>query len=438
VNYRQVSQFLDDSLIFGIKPGLVRIEKILQLLGDPHRKIDFIHIVGTNGKTSTTKMVAGILNHHGIRTGYHISPHISSYTERMWICGKEVSEEKFAGVFDQIHPYIDQVNKMDLDGPITQFEMISAMAFKLAENEGIDVMVLEAGMGGRWDATNIACSKVVGLTGVGLEHTAILGNTIREIAAEKVEVIKEGATVATTSSDPEVLAIITKKVNDTGSRLFLPGKDFGVQKKVDLGLEGWILDIKGLNKVYRGLRLHLLGQYQPSNLSLAVVLSELYLKNKKKKMIEKRLSEVLSGIRVRGRFEIIRKKPVVVADAAHNPEGIENFAKDIVRYFGKRKKIVIFAVLKDKDYEEMIEKIVCVSDILILTSSLDGRSLNVGELEKVAKSKIKSFKGQSKLPGEIYRVDDIENSLRFALKISGRNDIICITGSITNLGYIIK
>lgn len=438
MNYRQVSKYLDDCLIFGIKPGLVRIEKILQLLGNPHRKIDFIHIVGTNGKTSTTKMVAGILNNQGISTGYHISPHISSYTERMWICGKEISEEKFTGVFDQIYPYIKQVNKMDLDGPITQFEIISAMAFKLAEDEGIDVMVLEAGMGGRWDATNIACSKVVGLTGVSLEHTNILGNTIREITAEKVEVIKEGAMVATTSIDPEVLAIITKKVKDTGSRLFLSGEDFGIKKKVDLGLGGWLLDIKGVNKVYRNLRLHLLGQYQPLNLSLALVLSELYLKNGKRKMIDEKLKEILPDIRVRGRFEIIRKRPVVVADAAHNPEGIENFVEDIVRYFGKRKKIIILAVLKDKKYEKMIERIICVSDVLILTSSLDRRSLNSRELEKITKNKIESFKSLSKAKCEIYSVDNVENSVRFALKISGRNDIICITGSITNLGNILE
>ena len=438
MNFRQVSKYLDGCLIFGIKPGLERIEKILQLLGNPHRKIDFIHIVGTNGKTSTTKMVASILNHHGIPTGYHISPHIRSYTERMWICGKEVSEAKFARVFNQIYPYIKQVNEIDLNGPITQFEIISAMAFKLAEDEGIEVLVLEAGMGGRWDATNIACSKVVGLTGVSLEHTKMLGNTIEEIAAEKVEVIKEGAMVATTSSSPEVLEIIIKKAEGTSSRLFCSGKDFGIRKKVDLGLEGWIVDIKGINKVYRDLRLHLLGHYQLLNLSLAVVLSELYLESRKRKIIEHKLNEALSGIRVRGRFEIIRKGPVVVADASHNPEGIENFTEDVIRYFGDKKKIIIFAVLKDKKYEEMIEKVISVSDILILTSSVDSRSLDTGELEKVVRSKIKSFKGTARLPVEIYRRDNIKNSVKFALKISGENDIICITGSITNLSNVIN
>lgn len=438
MNYRQVCKYLDGCLIFGIKPSLVRIEKILQFLDNPQKKVDFIHIVGTNGKTSTAKMVAGILSYHGIHTGYHISPHINSYTERMWISGKEVSEKEFTEVFDQIYPYIQKVNKMDLGGPITHFEIISAMAFKLAENEGIEVMALEAGMGGRWDATNIADSKVVGLTGVSLEHTDMLGSTIREITSEKVEVIKEKALAATTSCDREVLEILNRKVKDTGSRLFLFEKDFYIQRKVDLGLEGWLLDIKGIKNVYKNLPLKLVGQYQPLNLSLAIVLAELYLGTRKKEISEKKIKESMSGIRVRGRFEIIRKKPLVIADASHNPEGVENFARDVDRYFGNRKKIIIFAVLKDKDYESMVENIIGISDTLILTSSLSSRSLDTSELEKVVKRKIEWLKDADRLSGKVHKIDTIENSIKFALKISGRNDIICITGSITNLENIVK
>jgi len=438
VDYRQVSKYLDDCLIFGIKPGLIRVEKILKFLGSPHKNVDFIHIVGTNGKTSTAKMTASILSHHGIRTGYHISPHISSYTERIWICGKEVPEKKFAGVFNRIYPYISRVNKMDLGGPITQFEIICAMAFKLAEDEGIEVMVLEAGMGGRWDATNIADSKVVGLTGVSLEHTEMLGDSIEKITSEKVEVIKKGAMVATTSSSREVLKILKRKVKNTGSRLFLYGKDFTIQKKVDLGLKGCLLDIKGINGSYSNLGLKLLGQYQSLNLSLAVVLSELYLETKKRTIIEKKLQESISHMTVRGRFEIIRKRPLVITDSSHNPEGIENFAHDIVRYFGDKRKIIIFAVLKDKDYEKMIEAIIKVSDILILTSSKSSRSLNADRVLRATKEKIKRLERACHRPDKVYRIDTIRNSIKFALKISERNDIICITGSIANLEYIIK
>ncbi len=431
---------MDDCLIFGIKKSLVRIEKILELLNNPQKKVDFIHIVGTNGKTSTTKMVAAILNHQGIRTGYHISPHINNYTERIWINGQEVSERKFTRIFNEIYSYIQEVNRMDLGGPITQFEIISAMAFKLAENENIEVMTLEAGMGGRWDATNIADSKVVGLTGVSLEHTDILGSTVREIALEKVEVIKEKALVATTSRHKKVLEILTGKVENTGSKLFLYGRDFYIQKKVNLGLEGWLLDIRGVKNIYRNLVLPFLGQYQPLNLLLAVVLAELYLEIRGKEINEEKVRESLSvsAIPIRGRFEIVREKPLMIADAGHNPEGIRNFVENMALYFGDRRKIIIFAVLKDKDYESMIEKIISVSNVLILTSSLNSRSLDVDRLEKVVEEKIKLLEDVSCRPDKVYKMDTIENSIKFALKISGINDIICITGSITNLENIVR
>ncbi len=438
MEYGQVCKYLDDCLIFGIKPGLVRIKKILELLDDPQKKVEFIHVVGTNGKTSTTGITARILKYHGIKTAYYISPHINSYTERIWLNGKDVSRKKFSKNFDRIYPYIKDVNKMNLKGPLTQFEIITAMAFKLAEDEGIEAMVLEAGMGGRWDATNIADSKVAGLTGVSLEHTELLGGTVEKIASEKVEVIKKNALVATTCCDKEVLQILAQKVEDTDSMLFLYGKDFYVQKKVNLGLRGWLLDIKGVKNIYRDIKLPIPGDYQPLNLSLGIVLAELYMKTKNKELIEKKVRESLKYLKVKGRFEIIREKPLIIADASHNPEGIENFVKNINCYFGSHKKIIIFAVLKDKDYGNMVKKIIGASDVLILTSSLTERSLNTGRLEEVVKEKIKELTNGGRRKVELYKMNNIENSIKFALKISGINDIICITGSITNLENIVK
>lgn len=438
MEYGQVCKYLDDCLIFGIKPGLVRIKKILELLDNPQKKVEFIHVVGTNGKTSTTSITARILKYHGIKTAYHISPHINSYTERIWLNGKDVSRKKFSRNFDRIYPCIKDVNKMNLKGPLTQFEIITAMAFKLAEDEGIEAMVLEAGMGGRWDATNIADSKVAGLTGVSLEHTELLGDTVEKIASEKVEVIKKNALVATTCCDKEVLQILGQKVKDTDSVLFLSGKDFYIQKKVNLGLGGWLLDIKGVKNIYRGLKLPLPGDYQPLNLSLGLVLAELYMKTKNKELIEKKLKESLKYLKIKGRFDIIREKPLVIADASHNHEGIENFVKNINCYFGSRRKIIIFAVLKDKDYENMAKKIIGASDVLILTSSLTERSLDAGRLEEVVREKINELANGSSSGVELYKMDNIEDSIKFALKISGINDIICITGSITNLENIVK
>jgi folylpolyglutamate synthase/dihydrofolate synthase len=437
-SYLKSIEYLDDSLIFGIKPDLSRINKILKLLGDPHKKTGFIHIVGSNGKTSTTILTANILQGQGLRAGYHISPHINEYTERLWYCGAPITKERFAGLFNDIYPYIGKVNEMDLGGPLTQFEIIAAMAFKLACDECLDVMVLEAGMGGRWDATNAADSVVAGLTGVSLEHTAILGDTIKEIAIEKAQVIKNNSMAATTSSDPDVLDVLQNRVNLTDSRLFIYGKDFSVKRRKKEFLVGWHVDIMGLNGTYKDLLINLIGNYQPVNLSLAVVLSELYLAGSDRKIDEQKLKDSLTKVKVAGRFEVLRKNPAVIADASHNPEGINNFVKNIKENFNENKKIIIFSVLKDKDYKKMLPGIIEASDILILTSSNTPRSLPIEILKKELYKVLCAKKADGKqMPAEIFEMDNISNSLNFALKISDSNDIICITGSITNLEHVL-
>lgn len=433
-HYTAVKKYLDDCAIFGIKPGLIRIKRILSILGNPHKSYDCIHIVGTNGKTSATRILANILNYQNIKTGYYISPHIDSYTERMWISGSEVTEHKFVKIFNKIYPYIEEVNKMDLDGPLTQFEILTAMAFLLGREENLEVMVLEAGMGGRWDATNIADSKVVGLTGVSLEHTQMLGSTIGKIAQEKAEVIKKDAPVATLSGDNRVLNILNRKVSQTGSDLFIYGNNFKITKKKKDNLNGWFLDIDGITKNYKNLKLPLLGVFQPANLSLAIALAELYLKICNKELKEDLLAESLKNLSIRGRFEIIKRKPMVILDASHNPEGLKIFVKNLNEYFPEGKKIIIFSVLKDKDYRKMISYILKISDMLILTSSLKDRSLGIDKLEvETKKILLKRAKKSQKIPEYIYKIDNLKNSLNFTLKISKSNDIICITGSITNL-----
>ncbi len=436
MNFAQVSKYLDDALIFGIKPSLTRIEKILELMGDPHKSSDYIHIVGTNGKTSTAIMLAGILKNMGLRSGYHISPHIDSYTERIWLDGSDISEERFTDAFNRMYPYIGEVNCLDLGGPITQFEMISALAFMIARDEKIRIMVLEAGMGGRWDATNVADSRVAGLTGVSLEHTNILGDTIAEIAAEKVEVIKKGARAATLSHDPEVLDVFRKKVKSAGAGCYLNGSDFKVAAARSMGLSGWVVDIDGIYGRYPGIKLPLPGDYQPSNLSLAVALAELYMDLKGKKVDPGLLKDSLSAIYVKGRFEILRNNPTIIADASHNPEGTVKFCHTVERYFGPKRKIIIFAVLADKDYRQMIKQVIRTADRLILTSSRDSRSLPLERLREETISMMEKHYDRSILPEEVCMIDTIENSLNYALKISDTNDIIFITGSITNLEHL--
>jgi len=438
LNFSQVSKYLDDALIFGIKPSLTRINKILQLMGDPHKDTDFIHIVGTNGKTSTTVMLAEILKGQGLKSAYHISPHISSYAERIWIDGSDITEKKFADTFDGIYPYIEEVNSLDLGGPITQFEIITAMAFVAAANSGTEVMVLEAGMGGRWDATNAADAKVAGLTGVSLEHTQILGDTIPEIAAEKVEVIKKGARTATISNDPAVIDIIEKKVSNMEADLYLYGRDFNISSRESRGLSGWKIGIEGIHRKYSGIEIPLIGEYQPINLSLAVVLAELYMDTIDRKLDAGPINNSLAGLCIKGRFEMIRKDPLVFSDVSHNPEGMDKFSRLMEKYFRSNKKTIIFAVLADKDYGVMVKKVLGTADRLILTSSHTGRSLSVAKLQQKTAEIMEKSSSDIKMPEEVYVMDSVENSLKFALKISGTNDIICITGSPANLAGLDK
>lgn len=434
MDFKEVCNYIDKTLIFGIKPNLFRISEILNLLNNPEKKVNFIHIVGTNGKTSVTKITSAILKEHNLKVGYYISPHIYSYTERISINGNDISQIKFTKAFEEILPLINKVNKMNYGGEMTQFEILTAMMFYVAYNEKLDVMVMEAGMGGRWDATNVANAKVVGLTGVSLEHTQILGKTIKEIAKEKAEVIKTKSFVATSSNDLQVLRILKQKIKETNSSLYLINKNFFIKDIKKDDFEGFTVDIHGIYDDYNNIEFPILGDYQKNNLCLAVALSELFLE---KKLDNKKLNQSLKNTKIIGRFQIMKREPIFIADASHNPEGIKNLILNISKYFKNNKKIIIFSVLKDKNYKEMIKDILNIADLLILTSSQTNRSLSVDELEEEVKKEIKIKKNKNeKVPEIIYKINDIENSIKYSLNIALKNDIICLTGSITNLEFV--
>lgn len=434
MDFKEVCNYIDKTLIFGIKPNLFRISEILNLLNNPEKKVNFIHIVGTNGKTSVTKITSAILKEHNLKVGYYISPHIYSYTERISINGNDISQIKFTKAFEEILPLINKVNKMNYGGEMTQFEILTAMMFYVAYNEKLDVMIMEAGMGGRWDATNVANAKVVGLTGVSLEHTQILGKTIKEIAKEKAEVIKTKSFVATSSNDLQVLRILKQKIKETNSSLYLINKNFFIKDIKKDDFEGFTVDIHGIYDDYNNIEFPILGDYQKNNLCLAVALSELFLE---KKLDNKKLNQSLKNTKIIGRFQIMKREPIFIADASHNPEGIKNLILNISKYFKNNKKIIIFSVLKDKNYKEMIKDILNIADLLILTSSQTNRSLSVDELEEEVKKEIKIKKNKNeKVPEIIYKINDIENSIKYSLNIALKNDIICLTGSITNLEFV--
>jgi len=436
-NFKEICEFLDQTLVFGIKPSLDRIKMFLEILSHPERKVDFIHIVGTNGKTSTTKITASILNHHGLKSGYYISPHIYSYTERFSVCGKEIKRNSFTDAFNEIVPFIREVDSMDVGGRMTQFEILTAMMFYICFKEGLDVMVMEAGMGGRWDATNAADARVVGLTGVSLEHTRILGKTIGQIATEKSEVIKRNAIVVSNSTDFKVNNILSTKSKSTDSILYIYKKDFDIKEIIREDINGVEVSLRGIYKDYDYLYLPLAGDYQKKNLLLSVVLSEIYLKLRLKELETEKINDALKDTDISGRFQVVAKDPFFIIDASHNPEGVKNFVKNIKNLFPEKRKIIVFSVLKDKNYKKMLLDIIQVADILIISSSLNARSLSVSEMQKNALHIMDSLKkNNKKYPESIIAVDNIEDSIKFALNLAKKDDIILLTGSITNLEFV--
>ncbi len=431
MDYASVCTYLDNTQIFGIKPGLERIEKILDLLGNPEENVDFIHVVGTNGKTSVTKFTSSILHAHGIKTAAYISPHVKGYTERISIKGADLSEQEFSQYFTEILPLIEEVNKMDLGGEMSQFEITTALFFYAASRQKARAAVIEAGMGGRWDATNAVQAKIVGFTDVSMEHTKILGNTLSKIAWEKAMVIKEHASVATLSKKKKVLEVLSERVKETDSDLYLYGKDFKAKDIKNCGLDGWELSVQGIDTDLKGLAMPLMGDYQAYNLALSVALCELYAKEAGFRIDREALNRGIFRSRIYGRLEILRRDPIFIADASHNVEGIRNLMKNLDLYFASHKKIVIFSVLDDKAYKKMIREVL-KADILILTSSLNERSLAIKEIEKEARMHADK-KGK-----KIHSCKNIAESLKFALSIAKSDDIICLTGSITNLEGIYK
>lgn len=436
-NYKEVTDYLDRTLVFGIKPGLERINKFIELSGHPEKNTDFIHIIGTNGKTSVTKITASLLKEHGIKTGYYVSPHINSYTERLAINGKELGKEVFSSIFSEVLPLVNKINSLNINGSMTQFEILTAMMFFMCQKMKLDVMVMEAGLGGRWDATNVVNNSIVGLTGISLEHTQLLGKTIGKIAAEKAAVIKNKCLIASNSTSPVVNNILMERATRTDSRLFIFKKNFKIIKIHTEGISGARLDLKGVYDNYRNIVIPLAGDYQKKNLLLSIVLTELYMHSLSSGIEQKKINEALKSTNISGRFQVIKKDPVFIADASHNPEGVKNFSKNIEKYFPGQKKIIIFAVLKDKNYKKMLQEIIKIADTLIISSSLNERSLPVNEARKTVSDIQASSKQKNlKTAEEILLIDNIKNSIKYALNLAEKDDIIALTGSITNLEFV--
>jgi dihydrofolate synthase/folylpolyglutamate synthase len=381
--------------LFGMRFGLDRMRRMMTALGNPQQRFDSIHVVGTNGKSSTTRMIAAILARHGLRSGAYLSPHLVSFGERIRIDDADLDPVAFAAAVQRAARAAELVDR-SLGGEerVTQFELLTAAAYGELAERGVDVAAIEAGLGGRYDATNVIPSKVQVLTSVGLEHTRWLGPTITDIAREKLAVVQDGATLVLGHDlHPDALAVAEHAAAEHGARIVHAAADPGVAVGAP-------------------------GAFQRRNFALARAAAEACLGSLDPEAVAAAAAEV----RIPGRLQVIGEDPLVVLDGAHNPEGIAALAESLPEVVGARAPLVaVVSVLDDKDAAAMLAALLPACDALIFTSSQNPRALPPPTLQSLARQ----LGGP---PAEV--VSAPRAAVARARELAGGDGAVLVTGSI--------
>ena len=419
----EMEEYLIELDRLGMKPGLARVQKLLAALGNPEKRLKTIHVVGTNGKSSTARMIAAILGSQGLKAGAYLSPHLVSFTERFLIDGKEITPARFEKLMLEVRAKAEEVNKRSRSsGPLTQFEVLTAAAYLYFHQQKVNVAVIEAGLGGRYDATNVIESKVQVLTNVELEHTDLLGKTVAAIVKEKTAVIPPKGKVVLGAMSEEALSEALKACRRLNVKPMVFDEDFSLLRG-----KGERFDVWTPKGQYLDLSLTLLGQHQRTNCSVAVAAAELFMR---KALDEKKLRRALPRISIPARMEIISEKPLVILDGAHNPSGIAQLLSSLESISAGRRVIGVVSILKDKDAAAMLEQVLDFCDILFITENSNPRCSPAQELAKlpvVTSSSVQTFVAR-----------ESQSALESAFKLASIRDVILVTGSLYLLADIKK
>ena len=415
-----------------IRPRLEPTKRAVELLGDPQRTYRVIHITGTNGKTSTTRFIERILREHGLRTGRFTSPHLLKFTERMAIDGEPVSDEVLYGVYVDIEPVleiVDQELAAKSEAPLTFFEALSVLGFAVFADAPVDVLVLEVGMGGAWDSTNVADGDVAVFTPVGLDHMDRLGNTISEIAETKSGIIKQGALVITSEQTVEAMQVIKRVSNEKAEGLFELGKDFAVASHQATST-GQRVSVSGLAGKYGPYEAPVFGIHQSANLAVAIAAVEAFLGGGQVPIADDVLRSAVADLSSPGRLQLVRTEPALLLDGAHNPAGAKTLAVSLKSEFSAKPLVGLVAVLSDKDVAGVFSELAGCFEYLVVTESSSNRSLEISKLEPIASehsgTKTEAITGVSQA---------LERARTIAREIDG---MVVVTGSISLVGDVLQ
>ncbi|MEU8221264.1 folylpolyglutamate synthase/dihydrofolate synthase family protein [Kribbella sp. NPDC048915] len=417
-----------------IEPTLERVRRLVELLGDPQKAYPVVHLTGTNGKTSTARMIDTLLREAGLRTGRFTSPHLESVRERITLDGEPISEERFVEAYDEIAPYLEVVDA-EQEHPLTFFEVITAMAFAVFADAPVDVAVIEVGLGGSWDATNVADGTVSVITPVAVDHQHLLGADPATIAGEKSGIIKPGGTAVMAQQSLDVFEILIRRSGEVGAQVAREGIEYGVVSRT-LAVGGQVVSIKGLGGEYDDLFVPLHGEYQAHNAAGAVAAVEALLGASPEtdgRVTTELLQAGFDQVTSPGRLEVVRQSPTIVVDAAHNPHGAEATAAAVSEAFQFQPLIGVLGCMKDKDvygileaYEPIMETVICTRNSFV------ERSMPAAELGELAAEVF----GEERVLVRPHLIDAIDDAIRLAEEeaVALGSGGVLITGSVITAG----
>ena len=411
-----------------IDPTLDRIAALTDALGSPQFSYPTIHIGGTNGKTSTSRMIDSLMTKLDYRTGRFTSPHLDSILERISIKGEPISPEGFVATYNDIALYLDLIDSRQ-PNPLSYFEVLTAMAFVAFAEFPVDIGIIEVGMGGEWDSTNVLSPSVSVITPIGMDHAAYLGNTVEEIAKTKAGIIKPESHVVLAAQEPSVAKILLERVAEKSAIPYREGIEFGVTKR-DIAVGGQLITFAGIHGEYKDIFLPLYGSHQASNAAVSLATVEAFVGQK---LSNELVSGAFASVTSPGRFEILHRDPTVIVDAAHNPHGAKALAKTISNEFDFQSIFGVVAILGDKDVVGILRELEPVVSRIVVTENTSERALPKEELFKIAQS--------------IFGIDrtfmeaDLQSAITYSMEqatllnqVSDGSNAVLITGSVVTVG----
>jgi len=410
-----------------IAPTLERIQALVDALGSPELSYPTIHIGGTNGKTTTSRMVDSLLFSMGLRTGRFTSPHLETYRERIAINGQPIDPKELIFAYNDIAAYFDFIDSR-FDNPVSFFEAVTALAFAAFAEHPIDIGIIEVGMGGEWDATNVVKADVSVITPIGLDHMEYLGNSLVEIATTKAGIIKEGGFAVLAQQEPDVAVELLRKASEVGADVAREGLEYSVLSRA-VAVGGQLVTIQGLKGVYDDIFIPLHGKHQASNAAAALVAVEVFFGDNELDIDAVR--EGFAHVSSPGRCEVIHRDPTIILDAAHNPHGSAALVETIESEFTFDEVIGVVGVMGDKDAKGILINFEKFMDSIIVTKNSSHRAMEVSDLELLAREIFGADR--------VYSAPDLDSAIEKAIKdsvrpLSDETLGIVITGSVVTVG----